>query len=83
MEKITGREFVGNTPWSSVVATVAAVGLRAAARALANTQARPALIRLGYSGTLSLKYEKDEKDPLPGAAGSIGYMRGVLAAQQT
>ncbi len=38
------------------------------------------LIRLGYSGTMSLEYEKDEKDPLPGAAESIGYVRGVLAA---
>ena len=38
------------------------------------------LIRLGYTGTLSLEYEKDEKDPLPGAAESIGYVRGVLAS---
>ena len=38
------------------------------------------LIRLGYTGTLSLEYEKDEKDPFPGAAESIGYVRGVLAA---
>jgi sugar phosphate isomerase/epimerase len=34
----------------------------------------------GYSGILSLEYEKDEADPLPGAAESIGYMRGVMAA---
>jgi len=38
------------------------------------------LIRLGFAGTVSLEYEKDEKDPLPGAAESIGYLRGVLAA---
>ncbi len=38
------------------------------------------LRRLGYSGTVSLEYEKDEKDPLPGAAESIGYFRGILAA---
>jgi sugar phosphate isomerase/epimerase len=38
------------------------------------------LIRLGYAGTLSLEYEKDEKDPFPGAAESIGYVKGVLAA---
>ena len=38
------------------------------------------LIRLGYSRTLHLEYEKDETDPLPGAAESIGYLRGVLAA---
>ncbi len=38
------------------------------------------LRRLKYAGTVSLEYEKDEKDPLPGAAESIGYIRGVLAA---
>jgi len=36
------------------------------------------LIRLGYDGKVSLEYEKDEKDPLPGAAESVGYLRGVL-----
>jgi sugar phosphate isomerase/epimerase len=39
-----------------------------------------ALIRVGYAVTVSLEYEKDEKDPYPGAAESIGYLRGVLAA---
>jgi len=39
-----------------------------------------ALIKLGYAGTVSLEYEKDEKDPLPGAAESIGYIRGALAS---
>jgi len=38
------------------------------------------LKRLNYKGTLALEYEKDEKDPLPGSAESIGYLRGVLAA---
>jgi inosose dehydratase len=38
------------------------------------------LVKLNYSGTVALEYEKDEKDPLPGAAESIGYVRGVLAA---
>ncbi len=42
------------------------------------------LVRLlqakGYSGVLSLEYEKDEDDPLPGASESIGYMRGLMAA---
>jgi len=31
-----------------------------------------------YKGIVSLEYEKDGKDPLPGAAESIGYLRGVL-----
>jgi len=40
----------------------------------------PKLLRslLGYGGWVSLEYEKDEKDPLPGAAESVGYLRGVL-----
>ncbi|MBN2206735.1 MAG: sugar phosphate isomerase/epimerase [Candidatus Aminicenantes bacterium] len=39
-----------------------------------------ALVRLGYAAKVGLEYEKDEKDPLPGAAESIGYVRGVLAS---
>jgi inosose dehydratase len=38
------------------------------------------LIRLRYTGTLHVEYEKDEKDPLPGVAESVGYLRGALAA---
>lgn len=37
------------------------------------------LLRLKYSGTLALEYEKDAEDPLPGSAESIGYLRGVLS----
>jgi inosose dehydratase len=37
------------------------------------------MVRLGYSRTLHFEYEKDESDPLPGLAESIGYVRGVLA----
>ncbi|HPG38170.1 MAG TPA: sugar phosphate isomerase/epimerase [bacterium] len=37
------------------------------------------LLRLGYKGNVSLEYEKDEDDPLPGSAESIGYIKGVLA----
>lgn len=37
------------------------------------------LKRLGFKGTLALEYEKDAKDPLPGSAESIGYLRGVIA----
>jgi inosose dehydratase len=37
------------------------------------------LIKLNYGGTLAFEYEKDEKDPLPGLAESVGYVRGVLA----
>ena len=38
-----------------------------------------ALIKLGYTGTVALEYEKDGDDPLPGMAESIGYIKGVLA----
>jgi inosose dehydratase len=38
------------------------------------------LVKAGYTGTLALEYEKDGKDPLPGAAESIGYLRGAIAA---
>jgi sugar phosphate isomerase/epimerase len=37
------------------------------------------LAKTQYSGTVSLEYEKDAKDPLPGSAESVGYLRGVLA----
>jgi len=38
------------------------------------------LARLKYSRTLHFEHEKDQKDPFPGVAESIGYVRGVLAA---
>jgi inosose dehydratase len=38
------------------------------------------LMRLKYTGTLHFEHEKDEKDPFPGVADSVGYVRGVLAA---
>lgn len=36
------------------------------------------LRRLGYGRTLHIEFEKDEKDPLPGVAESLGFLRGVL-----
>ncbi len=38
------------------------------------------LLKIRYSGVVSFEYEKDENDPLPGLAESVGYVRGVLAA---
>lgn len=38
------------------------------------------LIKLNYKGSVSFEFEKDGKDPLPGVAESIGYVRGVLAS---
>jgi sugar phosphate isomerase/epimerase len=37
------------------------------------------LIKLNYKGSVSFEFEKDGKDPLPGVAESVGYVRGVLA----
>ncbi len=37
------------------------------------------LTKLNYGRTLHFEHEKDEKDPLPGLAESVGYVRGVLA----
>lgn len=37
------------------------------------------LIQVNYSGVLAFEFEKDETDPLPGVAESVGYVRGVLA----
>jgi len=37
------------------------------------------LLKLNYAGIASFEFEKDEKDPLPGVAESVGYIRGVLA----
>lgn len=37
------------------------------------------IIKEKYTGTCSLEYSKDMKDPLPGIAESMGYFHGVLA----
>ncbi len=36
------------------------------------------LVDMGYAGTAAFEYEKDEEDPLPGLAESVGYVKGVL-----
>jgi len=38
------------------------------------------LAKIKFSGILSLEYEKDADDPMPGLAESVGYVRGVMAA---
>jgi len=40
------------------------------------------LAAMDFRGTASFEYEKDDRDPLPGLAESVGYVRGVLAAQE-
>ena len=36
------------------------------------------LIKENYSNVVSFEFEKDGKDPLPGLAESVGYVRGIL-----
>jgi len=38
------------------------------------------MLKINYKGIVSFEYEKDAKDPLPGLAESVGYVRGVIAA---
>jgi sugar phosphate isomerase/epimerase len=40
------------------------------------------LAGLDYRGTAAFEHEKDGQDPLPGLAESLGYIRGILAAQR-
>ncbi len=35
--------------------------------------------KIGYQGTLALEYEAEAKDPLPGMAESMGYVKGILS----
>lgn len=37
------------------------------------------LLKINYKGVVSFEYEKDEDDPLPGLAESVGYIRGALS----
>lgn len=37
------------------------------------------LEKIQFAGIVSFEYEKDGKDPLPGLAESVGYVKGVLA----
>ena len=40
-----------------------------------------ALQKIGYKGVCSIEFEKDMTDPLAGIAESIGFFKGVLAAE--
>jgi len=37
------------------------------------------IIKKKFSGIISFEYEKEEKDPVPGLAESLGYVKGALA----
>jgi sugar phosphate isomerase/epimerase len=38
-----------------------------------------ALLKIKYQGLAGFEYEKDSKDPVPGLAESVGYIKGLLA----
>lgn len=38
------------------------------------------LVEIDYAGIVSFEYEKDESDPMPGLAESVGYVHGVMAS---
>jgi sugar phosphate isomerase/epimerase len=37
-----------------------------------------ALLKINYQGLVGFEYEKDAKDPVPGLAESVGYIKGLL-----
>lgn len=41
-----------------------------------------ALLKIKYQGLVGFEYEKDGKDPVPGLAESVGYIKGLLAGLQ-
>jgi len=42
-----------------------------------------ALLKIKYQGLVGFEYEKDAKDPVPGLAESVGYIKGLLAGMRT
>jgi sugar phosphate isomerase/epimerase len=38
------------------------------------------LVKIQFAGVVAFEFEKDPKDPLPGLAESVGYVRGAAAA---
>jgi sugar phosphate isomerase/epimerase len=36
------------------------------------------LKKFNYTGTMAFEFEKDDADPLPGLAESVGYVKGVI-----
>jgi len=42
-----------------------------------------ALLKIKYQGLVGFEYEKDGKDPVPGLAESVGYIKGLLAGMNS
>src|SRR5215510_8476231 len=63
---------------------IAALGNRGtpieSGRGILNTKSiLSALLKIKHQGLVGFEYEKDAKDPLPGLAESVGYIKGLLA----
>src|SRR6476620_4963848 len=41
-----------------------------------------AVLKIKYKGLVGFEYEKDAKDPVPGLAESVGYVKGLLAGMK-
>jgi len=41
-----------------------------------------AILKIKYQGLVGFEYEKDAKDPVPGLAESVGYIKGLLAGMK-
>ena len=50
---------------------------------LDSTSILAALLKIKYRGLVGFEYEKDAKDPVPGLAESVGYIKGLLAAMNS
>jgi sugar phosphate isomerase/epimerase len=40
------------------------------------------LLKIKFQGLIGFEYEKDSKDPIPGLAESVGYIKGLLAGMK-
>lgn len=49
---------------------------------LASKSILEALLKIKFQGHVGFEYEKDAKDPVPGLAESVGYIKGLLAGMR-
>jgi len=77
IEKYADRLY--DVHMKDVSATTAKGGAVEVGRGVINIpQVLQTLIKIDYTGIVSFEYEKDESDPLPGLAESVGYVKGAL-----
>lgn len=77
LEKFADR--LHDTHFKDVTAANAKGGAVEVGRGVINIpQVVQTLIKINYTGIASFEYEKDDSDPMPGLAESVGYVRGVM-----